>query len=205
MSDDLTTMRANGVLPVSVRDREQYAVAGTARVYHLAPLSVGDRGMVSRAVIALCGTYPSDDEVRETLEDAIATCLEPEEATSALALLAEVAAMEAAGADDDEARAHLAAQQKRLERVRGRLSRQHAGVRELIAARATWIATWVDCTMRATVRGWEGLDAPCTRRAGFVLPTAFLAVPEVDLPGLQARCTDLQEVGRDLEQGSASP
>ena len=59
-------------------------------------------------------------------------------------------------------------------------------------------------TVRACVRGWEGVDAPCVRRNGLVTEDAMLAIDD-DLPALIARCLPLREVSRDQEPDSASP
>lgn len=207
MSQDVSTMPINGTLPVSRRDREPWHPPTTAaRTYMLAPLTLRERAAVARAVVGEVGTYPTDEEFRETLREAALAVLDPEDATAAVRVLEELAALEVAGDQtDDEVSAALASLRKQADRLQGRLSRQDGRVRELIAARSGWLDAWVDATARATIRDWEGLEAPCIRRHGLVSAEAMLAVPDDDLAPLFARCQAIQEVSREQEPDSASP
>lgn len=207
MSQELDTMTANGTLPVSRRDREPWhPPTSQDRTYTLAPLTMRERAAVARAVVGAVGTYPTDEEFRETLREAALAALEPEDAAQAVRVLDELAALEVAGDQtDDEVSAVLTSLRKQVDRLQGRLSRQDARVRELIAARSGWLDTWIDYTARATIRGWDGLEAPCVRRQGLVTTEAMLAVPDDDLAPLFARCQAVQEVSREQEPGSASP
>lgn len=207
MSQDVSTMRANGTLPISRRDREPWHPPATMeRLYTLAPLTLRERAAVARAVVGAVGTYPTDEEFRETLRDAALAALEPDEAAQAVRVLDELAALETGGDTTvEEVGQVLASLRKQVDRLQGRLSRRDDRVRELIAARSGWLDTWIEYTARATIRSWDGLEAPCVRRQGLVTTEAMLAIPDADLAPLFARCQALQEVSRDQEPGSASP
>src|SRR5262245_27458174 len=75
---DLTTMAANGALPVSTRERQRFIPAhyyegGTlkdgAPVYLLAPLTVTERRALNREVVGTCGMFVTTKEIRQALRD----------------------------------------------------------------------------------------------------------------------------------------
>ncbi len=217
MSDDLDTLAANGALPISVRDRIAFTpdryqpdpaapdAPRGAPIYYLSPLSKRERAALYRELIRMSGMLVDAGEVRAALRDAAITTYHPEEATRVCEALDEIASITAVKDGGAEFRARLSELLEQVKHRQAALSRVYPPLRELLAAQLTENDAWNTLTVRACIRDWEHLPAPCIRRGGLVTEEAMLAVPEEDLDALETRCLSLRELPRALEPDSASP
>lgn len=215
MAHDLTEVAVNGAaaLPVSTRHLERYTPdhyatngTGTAPVYLLAPLTIAERRIVTRAVMRATGAFVTRDELREALITGAKKLLEPDESTRIEASLQRLIALEGVPADQqiDETRTELEALQAELVGAQNRLSRIDAPLRELITTQLEQLDTLTYFTVKACVRGWEHLAMPYQRRGDFVTEDAMAGIPDADLEELGTKCFTLREVTQDQESVSAS-
>ncbi len=216
MSQDLTTMAVNGALPVSTRERERfvpphYLIDGdapaSAPVYLLGALTDPEKRTVMRSAVGTAGDSVSTRELREALREGAIAELDPEEAAQVCAALDQLEALEGAPESnrDEDMEEALASLQKQLSRWQTRISHLHKPLRELLQMQLDYYDALAVLTVRACIRGWENLPAPCRRKGIFVTPEAMLAIPDRDFEALTERCSWLRELTKRQEPGSASP
>ena len=221
MSDDLTTLAVNGVLPVSTADRERFtpdrykttdesgavSVREGAPVYLLGALEIRERRAVIRQAVAEAGSSISTSQLRACMREGAVLEFEPEEAAQVNFALDQLEAME--GADEkvrtDEWRELFAQQQEKLNLWQTRLSHKHAPLRELLAMQSAYYDALAILTIRCCVRDWENLKTPYKRKGDFTTKEAMRGLPPNDFEALSVRCSWLRELTQDLEPDSASP
>jgi hypothetical protein len=211
MSEQLETMAVNGSpVPCAAGDRDDftpahYAGADDAPVYTLGPLTIGEVNAVLRKANQAAGFPPSTDEIRLQLREAALAECEPDTAARICGDLDTLADLERVTEPDEQLTAALDGARERVRVALVRLTRKSQDLRDLLNAESEWRAAYADLTIRAGIRDWRGLAVPCTKRGGFVLEVAMLAVPDRDLAAISQRVLELTRVSRSLEPGSASP
>lgn len=211
---DLTTMAANGALPVSTRERQRFIPAhyyegGTlkdgAPVYLLAPLTVTERRALNREVVGTCGMFVTTKEIRQALRDGATAELSEDEAGQAISQLDLLEQLESATNHDDSSSALLQTTRDAVTQWSMTISRLHRPLSRLMKTQLEQIDALAMFGVRACLRGWENLPGPCRRKGGFVTEEALATIPEDDLEALSERCLVLREVTADQEPDSASP
>ena len=214
MSTDLTTMAANGALPVSTRDRQRFipahyytdgALTEGAPVYFLTPLTVTERRALNREVVGACGMFVTTKEIRQAMREGAVAGLEEDEAAQATSQLDLLEQLEGVPNHDDSSAALLAATREAVTHWSMTISRLHRPLSRLMKTQLEQIDALSVLGVRACVRGWENLSGPCRRKGGFVTEEALAVIPEDDLEALSERCLVLREVSADQEPDSASP
>jgi len=210
MADDLPR-DVNGTLPVSMKDRIPFTPAsyedGTSKpVYWLKPLSKRERSALFRELVRTSGMLVDAAEIRQALRDGAIAVLLPEDAAALCQTLEDIAAMTVAkGERSEEEAAHLDSLLAIVKRWQAKISREYPPLRELLAAQLDENEQWNLLTVRACIRDWEHLPAPCFKKNGLVTLEAMLAIPDEDLDALEQRCLGLRELTADQEPDFASP